>query len=684
MEIGVQAEKAGCKALVLVGGGMPKAYWYHCGEISPADLAPGTLVEVPLKSRKLAGVVVATGFPELDFATKAILGLSLQHACVPRDWLELLQWLSRYYFTPLPQVFQAALPKVAARSLFHPPKRRAKTQTPDSVPVPLAAEGEAPHPTPAQGRAIEAVAAALSPCAYRAFLLHGVTGSGKTLVYLHLAARALALGRRVLVLLPEIALTPQTVARFESFLGRPVPVLHSGLSDPERRDLWKRLLAGEVDLVIGARSAALAPLENLGLIIVDEEHDSSYKQADPSPRYHARDVALFRGRQADCPVVLGSATPSLESYQAARLGKYTLLRLTERATAVALPRIEVVDMKAQCALQGDAPLSIPLRDAMQAALDRGEQTVLFLNRRGYAPRRVCTGCGETRMCPRCSVALVFHRQPRVLQCHYCGSIFAPEAPCPHCSGVEFLDVGRGVEKIEEFLRGVFPRTGLERLDRDNVGRAGSLEAALARFRSGASRILLGTQMVAKGHDFPKVEVVGVLDADAGLGFADFRAEERAFQLITQVAGRAGRRSGAGRVFLQTFRPEGRILQCALNHDYEHFYQEEAEKRQELGYPPFRRLLLCELSGPSEAEAAAVFRPLADRLRALAPQAHADVLGPVPAALKKVRNAYRLHLLIKCDYPNQLEWLVGEALHALPPKLPKKIKLRLDRDPVSLL
>lgn len=669
---------------------MPQAYWYGADGVAEEELRPGSLVEVPLKTRTVPGMVVETGSPKLAFETKSIIRVAPDAARVPAEWIELLQWISRYYLTPMPLVLQACLPKAATKFLFHPPKRTMRRRRGESLALSLSNGSFAPTaagknliPTPSQTAAIDTITASISPFQSKTFLLHGVTGSGKTLVYLHLAERVLALGRRVLVLLPEIALTPQTISRFENFLGRKVPAFHSGLSDPERRDLWKKIFAGETDIVVGARSASLVPLENLGLIIVDEEHDGSYKQNDPAPRYHARDLALFRGKQSGCPVVLGSATPSVESYQAALSGRHVLLSLKERATAAPLPDIEIVDMKEQLELQGYQQLSIPLRDAVQQALNKGEQAILFLNRRGYAPRRVCRVCGEARMCPHCAVALVSHRSTRNLLCHYCGYAAPVDSPCAHCGEREFLDAGRGVEKVEENLRQIFPNTGISRLDRDSTARVGEVERILEEFKAGETRILLGTQMVAKGHDFPRVNVVGVLDADAGLELADFRAEERAFQLITQVAGRAGRHDGIGRVYLQTFRPDSPLLRCALTHDYESFFNAEIARRQSLGYPPFRRLLLCEMLGRNESQVAESMQAFCVILNELAPQAHADILGPAYAALKKIRNEFRLHVLVKGDYANQLQWLAEQAVERFRPKYPNHVRLRLDRDPVSL-
>lgn len=678
------APAGGLHALVLLGGGMPQAYSYAAGDIPESMLVPGTIVEVPLVTRITTGVVVETGRDPLPFELKPILRLAPDGARVPGDWIKLLRWISSYYLTPLPLVLMAALPKTATRFLFHPPKRIVKKRKADSVKTGGGEDAGGLAPTAEQGKAIARVAVDLDAGRFASFLLHGITGSGKTLVYLHLARRALDAGKRVLVLLPEIALTPQTIARFEAFLGRPVPAFHSGLTDVQRRELWKRLFAGEAEIVVGARSAILAPLDSLGLIVVDEEHDGSYKQADPAPRYHARDLALWRARAAGCPVVLGSATPSLESYHAAQAGRHVYLQLRERATAAPLPDVHIVDMREQLGLQGNQPLSIPLRDAVQQALDAGGQAILFLNRRGYAPRRTCNACGSVRECPYCAVSLVYHRREAALICHHCGYSAAPESACDQCGGTEFTDAGKGVEKIEEYLGTIFPGVPVARLDRDTTAKAGETERILEEFRAGTTRILLGTQMVAKGHDFPGVSVVGVLDADAGLEFADFRATERSFQLITQVAGRAGRHGTGGAVYLQTFRPENPVLRHALSHDYEGFFRDAIATREALGYPPFRRLLLCEMLGPKEEEVRAAMERFAEIMRGLAPQAHADVLGPSFAALKRVRNAWRLHLLVKGNYPNQLQWLAEEAQARMAPLLPKGVKLRMDRDPVSLM
>ena len=661
---------------------MADPFWYDCGEFPPEEMVAGRIVKVPLQSKQVAGVVLETGRPSLEFRTKGITGLAPGGASVPRAWIDLLQWISAYYFTPLPQVFATCLPKAALEYLFAKPGKARKAKAPAQAALP-----EDParlHPNPEQEAALSAVGECLSPFKFQTFLLHGITGSGKTLVYLHLARRVLAAGRKVLVLLPEIALTPQTISRFRAFLDRPVLALHSNLSAGERRDLWRAVFAGEADIIVGARSAILCPVDGLGLIVVDEEHDGSYKQSDASPRYNARDLALYRGRQARCPVVLGSATPSLESYHASKSGKYRLLEMKTRATGSRPPRIHVVDMREQFDLQGALPISIPLREALQKALELDEQAILFLNRRGYSPRRLCRSCGEPRQCPHCVVPLVYHKAAAALKCHYCGFRLPGDAPCQKCAATTWLDVGRGIEKVEEYLQGIFPKAAMARLDRDSTSAIGAAEKILGRFRSGELQILLGTQMVAKGHDFPKVNLVGVLDADSGLGLSDFRAQERAFQLITQVSGRAGRQMDSGRVYLQTFRPDNPLLAFALEHDFQSFYRAEIERRNELEYPPFRRLLLVEITGDDETLVEEHMGLFGEAFRHFAPQADVLVLGPAFAVLKKIKDQYRAQIIGKGKAPNQLEWVFSQALGHYHPKEPHKTKLRVDMDPLSML
>jgi primosomal protein N' (replication factor Y) (superfamily II helicase) len=668
-------------ALVLIPGGTPQAYWYAVGDLDPSSLSVGQLVEVSLLSRKVSGLVLEMRETSFEFDTKPILGLSPQAEKVPVAYLALLQWMAEYYLTPLPTVLATCLPKSAQRYLFHPPKKTRKTKV---KPVVFEETAAPIAPNAEQAQAIQTVAHSIQSATFAPYLLHGVTGSGKTLVYQHLAKAALDLGKRVLILVPEIGLTPQTVSRFEAFLGRKVAAYHSQLGEAERRALWQGLFSGSVDIVIGPRSAALLPIDGLGLIVVDEEHDASFKQDAMSPRYHARDLCLWRGRQSHCPVVLGSATPSLETYQAAQAKRFHLLELTRMATGASRPVITVVDMRRQWELQGHQALSIPLRDALQAALERGEQAILFLNRRGYSPRRVCQSCGQSQTCRNCAVPLVFHKRRDLMLCHHCGWSQSPQSPCGFCGSREHLDAGRGLEQIEETLRALFPRFGVERLDRDVTQTVGGPEQVLQRFREGAFQILIGTQMIAKGHDFPRVSLVGVLDADAGLGMADFRAQERAFQLITQVSGRAGRHQFPGQVYLQTFNPDNPLLTWAIQQDYAHFFAGEIDRRRELNYPPFLRLLLIEMSSSSEADLLSALHAMADAMRPHLEAAEVAMLGPVPAAIRKLHGEWRGHILLKSASAKRLQWLVQTAKTTAEPQFPKKIKLRVDMDPQTLI
>lgn len=659
---------------------MSELFWYHANVEMKVEVC--SLVQVTLKSKTVTGLVLEVGYPDLPFKTKPIVGLAAKNTWVSPSWVELLQWLSRYYLTPLPQVLSVCLPKFAWRFLFaEPPKLRVSRKKKIQM---VEADASALILNSEQHEAINAIAEPLSKNHFQPFLLHGITGSGKTLVYLHLAKQAIEQGKNVLVLLPEIALTPQTLGRFQAFLDQKVYAFHSNLGVTDRRELWKALFAKTARVIVGARSAVLCPMDNIGLIIVDEEHDGSYKQSEMAPRYQARDVAVYRAKQMGCPVILGSATPSLESYYAAQTGKFTLLTMNHRATGVSSPTVRLVDMREQFELQGPLPLSIPLREAMQKALEKNEQIILFLNRRGYAHRRVCQGCGSPQQCQNCALPLVVHKKVQKLKCHYCDFSLSYSAPCQACGSPSFLEVGRGIEKIEEYIKQIFPAAGISRLDRDTTDPVGGPDEILQEFKSGVTQILLGTQMVAKGHDFPRVNLVGVLDADMGLGMSDFRAQERSFQLITQVSGRAGRHHAGGQVFLQTFKADNPILQFALTHHYENFYAAEIEMRQELQYPPFRRLLLVEISGEDEHLVLEQMQQFAEIFKVLAEKVEAIVLGPSFAVLKRIKRQYRAHLIAKGKAPNQLQWLMEESLKQFKADPSGKTRVRADMDPVALM
>ena len=514
-------------------------------------------------------------------------------------------------------------------------------------------------------------------------LLHGVTGSGKTEVYLRVADLVRQAGRQVLLMVPEIALTPSVAAFFRDVFGDRVAIQHSALSPGERHDQWYRIRRGEVDVVVGTRSAVFAPLPQLGLVIVDEEHDASYKQ-DEAPRYHGRDVAILRASRVNALVLLGSATPSMESYHNAVSGKYQLLTLMRRILDRPLADVRVVNMRDEYAAEGpDVVLSRALVEAIEARLQRREQVVVLLNRRGYATSVLCRQCGDTFDCPNCSISLTVHRAARGwrARCHYCNhTVIVPKA-CRKCAAPYLEHVGFGTERVEEHLAAAFPQARIGRVDRDAVRRKGALTSLLSRFAAGELDIMVGTQMIAKGHDFPRVTLVGVISADVGLGMADFRAAERTFQLLTQVAGRAGRGERPGEAIVQTLYPEHYSVQLACRQDYPAFFDRELAYRTGLRYPPMVALVNAVVRGRSLEDATHV----ADRLAESVLKADAGrtftVLGPAPAPLTKLRGEHRAQVFLKGTRRVDMRRAIAEALAAMPEA---RRRVVIDVDPLSVL
>ena len=514
------------------------------------------------------------------------------------------------------------------------------------------------------------------------FLLHGVTGSGKTEVYLRALARILEAGKSGLVLVPEIALTPQTVERFRArFESAGVAVLHSHLSDAERREEWMRIQRGEARIAIGARSAVFAPLVKLGLIIVDEEHENTYKQEE-TPRYHARDVAVMRAKIEGCPVILGSATPSVESYRNARLGKYRLLELPRRADAQIMPLIRVVDLRLQGKRsKSDGGLSAPLQMGIGKRLELGQQTILFLNRRGYSTSMLCQQCGHVCRCPNCSLSLTLHRAEARLACHLCGYQGKPPTRCPECRDPGIQQAGIGTQRVEETVRKFFPTARIARMDADTMGRKGSYREVLGKFRARQIDILIGTQMIAKGLDFPNVTLVGIINADIGLHAPDFRAGERTFQLLTQVAGRAGRGETEGEVIVQTFSPASPSVQHARHHDYEGFFDQEISFRENFGHPPFTRMLLIQIRGVSQEKTLFSAEAVAKAFQKAAPS-RVQVSAAVPAPLERAHGQFRFHVALKSASGSLLGKLAREVTREM--KFPEGIVMTFDVDPYSLM
>lgn len=511
------------------------------------------------------------------------------------------------------------------------------------------------------------------------FLLFGVTGSGKTEVYLQSIASVLDAGKNALVLVPEIVLTPQLVKRFRMRFDCPIAVLHSGLSDGERFDEWRRIRRDEVRIVIGARSAVFAPLDRIGIIVVDEEHDSSYKQSE-GLRYNARDMALVRGKMERAVVVLGSATPLVTSFYAVQAGKMGCLQLSERVSAAPLPPVTLVDIRTH---RGTA-FSPELQEAVGATLAQKAQALLFLNRRGFASWVVCGDCGEVLRCPNCSVTLTFHRGRSQHLCHYCDYSLPAPVVCPSCSSLNVGHRGRGTERVEEEIAALFPEARVARMDRDTVAGRGGHSRVLKKLESGETDILVGTQMLAKGHDYPGVAFVGVVSADATLNMPDFMSAERTFQLITQVSGRAGRGDIPGNVVVQTLSPDHYALQCAARHDFAGFYEQEIVFRKEAGYPPFARLAFVLVSAISSELAASAADDIAVCLCGLKATllARVEVLGPAPAPLARLRGRSRMQILLKTEARRDLHRLLAGLRRNYVP--PIGVKMLIDVDPVEML
>ena len=538
---------------------------------------------------------------------------------------------------------------------------------------------------PEQVVALEAVTKALdAPADARPILLHGVTGSGKTEIYLQAIRIALTQGKSAIVLVPEISLTPQTVERFKGRFAEGadlVAVLHSHLSQGERHDEWHKINSGRARIVIGARSAVFAPLKNLGLIVVDEEHESTYKQEE-APRYHARDVAVVRAKMEKCVVLLGTATPSLESYYNATTGKYVLSTLTQRVDDCQMPLMRIVDLRQERRkAKSMTILSEKLRAAMEDRLTKKEQTILFLNRRGFSTSLLCSECGEARSCPNCSVALTFHRQIARLSCHLCGHTATVPKKCPACGKDALIYAGFGTEKVESTVAQVFPQAVVRRMDADSMTRKEAYRDTLRSFRTGKIDILVGTQMIAKGLHFPNVTLVGIINADLALHMPDFRAGERTFQLLTQVAGRAGRGETPGEVFVQTFTPFSPSIQFARQHDFAGYFQQEIEFREKCEFPPFQHAILITVRSAhqthAEFSAVTVTRRLKENIGE-----EFTVGGTTPAPLEKLQGQYRYHILLRGNAIMRLSRLVRETLDKLP--MPEGVLASVDVDPYQLL
>ncbi len=717
-------------AEIAVGISVDKTFHYRIPEELSSMLVPGSRVLVPFGSRRIAGTVL--GSPEAAGRQGLKTIIEVIDDPLPPALLTLARWMADFYLHPLGQVIEAIIPKALGRAK---PKRQRflrliaphhlsslrgkkqielvqlltdKGETPfdrlgsfssqtiktlcdlgiiecvERDAPPLHAEPFTPESAPVlmpeQAEAVRRIAEQVRADTFNAFLLHGVTGSGKTEVYLRTIAALPGSNKGAIVLVPEIALTPQLLGRFRRRFGRRVAVLHSGLTDRERADEYRRIRSGAVDVAIGARSAVFAPFPRLGLVIVDEEHESSYKQEE-GLRYHGRDVAVMRAKQENAVAILGSATPSLESFWNAKGGRYGYLRLAHRVDHRPLPQVTIIDSRT---LPKHAVYSPRLLEDVGLRLERGEQTLLLLNRRGFSSVLICRDCGVAIRCPSCSVSLTFHKADRTLKCHYCGHLVPPPDTCPSCAGADLKLLGAGTQRIEEELQPLFPQARIERMDSDSIRGRDAYERLLDRVDQRAVDILLGTQMVAKGHDFPGVTLVGVVDADVGLNLPDFRAAEKTFQLITQAAGRAGRGELGGEVIIQTMNPNHYAIRHSRTHDYEGFYDEEIGYRTQLGYPPAGRLIKIEVAAADEGIAAEAAKVARNRIRHLQRGKDTTLLGPAPAPLARLRGKYRFQLLLLSQRREEIRRLAIEGRNAVEERFARKCRVIVDVDPVHLL
>lgn len=753
-------------ARVIVPAPLLEPLLYRVPALLSNKIAPGSRVLVPLKQRITTGIVIDFASESSLDQTKSIIDSLDEQPILDQHLLKLAQWTAQYYLVSFGEVMATMLPPNSRRqSRKTVSLRNGEVAVEDEIGKKIlvvlkrykgkvsigtltrtfAGESiggaltrleklgaievtdhlakqrnrkEMQHSTTNQGdnstaggrfvltaeqdSAFRAIAGRIERGGFETFLLYGVTGCGKTEVYLRAMERVRELGRRSLIIIPEISLTPQLLDRLNARFPNKVGVLHSALTGAQRWSQWRQIFNGQMDVVIGARSAVFAPIPDLGLIVVDEEHDSSYKQEE-GVRYNGRDVAVVRAKLLDCPIILGSATPALESYENCRQGRYKLLEISRRVANRPLPIIETIDLRNQfhtgvaakqgapSALSGKIPdrslISGVFADALRENFQAGLQTLIFLNRRGFANFLQCSLCGYVWRCPYCSVTLTLHLKQSRLSCHHCDFRRPTTAVCPECRNETLGAVGSGTERVEQALKHLIPQARVTRMDRDTTGRRGSHEEIIRRWEKGEIDILVGTQMITKGHDVFGVTLVGALLADHSLNLPDFRAAERTFQVLSQVAGRAGRGDNPGRVIIQTYAPDHYAMEHLVAHDYKGFFAAESEFRRALDYPPYGRLVNLRLDGPKLAEVETRAKELAGALRDL--QAgnakfaeQIQVLGPAPAPIEKLRNRYRWQLLLRSKQSSTLLSFARQARELVPRS--RSIRLHIDVDPNSML
>lgn len=672
--------------VAIMGAALNKSLHYSVPDRFAASLLPGSRVLVELGRRKIGGVVISIGtsIPDLPdtVGIRPILDSIDALPAIPPDLFELCLWLSSYYFYPLGEVFDLVIPFGASEPFSGKPKRARKKRTID----PGESENVKPGSfelTAEQAAALEKTLPFTETPSFQPFVLYGVTGSGKTEVYMRLMEKAAQLGKGSILLVPEIGISAQMESIFRERFGNLLGVWHSALSPGERKRSWAEIRTGARKIVLGARSAVLTPIQDLGLIIVDEEHDTAYKQEDHL-RYNARDVALMRGKIVGGPVIMGSATPSIQTIHRCSENRYRSILLPSRILNRPLPELEVVDMRREGGRKGI--FSYRLREAIAETVRSGHQVLLFLNRRGYSKYYLCNTCGHALQCESCSVTLTYHKEADRLRCHYCGWEAQLPERCPACGHAALFPRGFGTEKVEKELKKLFPEATVVRVDRDTMNTPRRLVSALSEVRSGKADILLGTQMVSKGHDFPNMTLVGVINADAGLQAPDFRAGETLVQLLIQVAGRAGRGEESGRVIVQTYNPDHFTIDSAMRYDYDGFCREELKSRQTLQYPPFSRLLKLLVTSADEGAAVAGARLLTAMCREKADDfrktgGSVAVLGPSPATFVKLKNRFRWQLFIKTWTSPDMQNFVQAVLDSVKTDASfRAVQITVDRDP----
>jgi primosomal protein N' (replication factor Y) len=662
---------------VAVDSPVDQLFTYKIPEELKDTVKEGMILQIPFGRRKASGYVVNL-LPKVKEGLevdkiKNFEKLLLEFPLFTKEDMVFLNKVSKYYHYPLGAVMRNAHPKIM--------KRLPKPVDPSEV---MPSIGESPFDLGKdQKYAVDSISSAIKEGGYKPFLLEGITGSGKTEVYLQSIAECLNSGKSALLLVPEIALTPQLINRVSERFGENVALLHSAVSSGERFKSWVRILRGELKIAVGARSSIFAPFRDLGLIIVDEEHENSFKQEDRL-RYNAKDIALMRASHVGATVVLGSATPSLETLHLVETGRVKKLKLTERATKSKLPETRIVDLRKHT--PPEKFLSSPLIESIQETLARKEQVILFVNRRGYSSFIICKDCGETVQCENCSVTLTHYKTHRNLRCHYCGYNRSIPETCDACKGSEIKSMGFGTEAVEEEVKKLFPAAEVERFDRDRISRKGELEEILDRFQRKEINILIGTQMIAKGHDFPSVTLVGVILADLSLALPDFRSNERTFQLITQVSGRAGRGDLPGKVILQTYNPSHPVIITGSTQNTEEFSKSELEMRKRFNYPPFRKFALARFTSEHETYARDGAKIVAEIARSITDKMpDVDILGPGPAPLEKIKREYRHQIMFRAEKASTLNAFLNTLIGALPHPYPKKLgKIIFDVDPQSTL